>query len=108
MRQGLVPPPSSCSLLFCTSLGQGKRQCPCPCLAAGIPTAPFLLLPEQKRDVYDRYGKDGLMGAGEWVSRATGVSGALDTALSEDPVWVCAPPQASLPLWGCLPRALLN
>lgn len=39
-----------------------------PSLAAGFPTAPSLLLPEQKRDIYDRYGKDGLMGAGEWVS----------------------------------------
>ena len=69
---GLMPHHSSCSLLFCTSLGQGKCRCLWPCLAAGFPAAPFLLLPEQKRDVYDRYGKDGLMGAGEWVSRATG------------------------------------
>ncbi|KAF2975629.1 hypothetical protein EK904_002831 [Melospiza melodia maxima] len=30
---------------------------------ASFPTAPFLLA-EQKRDIYDRYGKDGLMGAG--------------------------------------------
>lgn len=42
------------------------------CLAASFPAAPCLFLPEQKRDVYDRYGKDGLMGAGEWVSRAMG------------------------------------
>lgn len=39
-----------------------------PSLAAGFPTAPSPLLPEQKRDIYDRYGKDGLMGTGEWVS----------------------------------------
>lgn len=67
-----MPPPSSCSLLFCIFLGWGKHQSSCPRLAASFPATPFLLLPEQKRDVYDRYGKDGLMGAGEWVSRATG------------------------------------
>ncbi|KAM9009634.1 dnaJ homolog subfamily B member 2 isoform 5-T5 [Ara ararauna] len=32
---------------------------------------PFPLLPEQKRDIYDRYGKDGLMGAGPGGSGAS-------------------------------------
>lgn len=62
--QGLVPTTCSCSLLFCTSLSWEKCQCSCPHWGGSFPAAPFLL-PEQKRDIYDRYGKDGLMGAGE-------------------------------------------
>lgn len=41
VQRGLMAPPSSCSLLFCTSLGWGERRCSCPCLAAGFPTAPL-------------------------------------------------------------------
>lgn len=63
----LLPP-----ALLCLP-GWGKHQSSCPCLATGFPTAPSLLLAEQKRDVYDRYGKDGLMGAGEWASGAMGI-----------------------------------
>ena len=85
-------------------LGQGKHRC--PCLAASFPAAPFLLVSEQKRDVYDRYGKDGLMGAGEWVSRAVGVTAALDMAPSEDPVRVCDPRAPHT--WVFPSRALLN
>lgn len=53
-------------LLSVPPLARGSIGVPAPCLAAGFPTA-FCLLTEQKRDVYDRYGKDGLMGAGEWA-----------------------------------------
>lgn len=43
---------------------------------------PSLLLPEQKRDVYDRYGKEGLMGAGEWADQGYGVRGQCGSGYS--------------------------
>lgn len=73
---GLCRPPSL-AILHLPWLGEALvllpvPPLPAPCLAGGFPAAPSLLLPEQKRDVYDRYGKDGLMGAGEWASGAMG------------------------------------